>query len=71
MQSKSTFPARITPFSVPELLPFSREKQKKVRLTFAEYVHMSFFKSSFHSMLITEMIANDNYISRLISRIFV
>ena len=28
---KSTFPARIAPFSVPEPLPFSREKQRKAR----------------------------------------
>ena len=31
MQSKSTFPIRITPFSVPEPLPFFREKQRKAR----------------------------------------
>ena len=32
MQSKSTFPARIAPFSVPEPLPFSRVGLTKARL---------------------------------------
>ena len=31
MQSKSTFPARIAPFSVPEPLPFSPIKKEKNR----------------------------------------
>ena len=31
MQSKSTFPARIAPFSVPEPLPFSRERRGSSR----------------------------------------
>ena len=40
MQSKSTFPARIAPFSVLEPLPFSRVGLRKARFEREMLIHM-------------------------------